>query len=196
MAVPGRGHGPAGMKMAEEVHTETQVAHGEGAHSGGFPPFDTSTFGSQLLWLAITFGLLYYLMAKVALPRIAGILEDRRDRIEGDREEALRLKEETDNAIAAYEQALAEARKKAHGIAQANRDKLSADVAEKRAAVEADLGEKLAEAEARIREIKAAALGQVGEIATEATSEIVEALGGGDASAADVADAVKQSMAK
>ncbi|MEZ5841175.1 MAG: F0F1 ATP synthase subunit B [Hyphomicrobiales bacterium] len=182
--------------MAEEVHTETQVAHGEGAHSGGFPPFDSSTFGSQLLWLAITFGLLYYLMAKVALPRIAGILEDRRDRIEGDREEALRLKEETDAAIAAYEQALAEARAKAHGIAQATRDKLSAEVAEKRTAVEAELAGKLAEAETRIREIKATALGQVGEIAADATGEIVRALGGGDVAASEVTDAVNQSLGK
>ena len=59
-----------------------------------FPPFDSTTFASQLLWFAITFALLYYLMAKVALPRIAGILEDRRDRIASDLDLAERLKRE------------------------------------------------------------------------------------------------------
>lgn len=51
---------------------------------GTFPPFDGETYASQILWLAITFGLLYWIMSKVALPRLSGILEDRRDRIAGD----------------------------------------------------------------------------------------------------------------
>ena len=182
--------------MAEELHTETQVAHGEEAHSAGFPPFDSSTFGSQLLWLAISFGVLYYLMSKVALPRIAGILEDRRDRIEGDRAEAMRLKEETDDAIAAYEQAHAEARKKAHGIAQATKDKLSREVEAKRTEVEAELGEKLEAAETRVREIKAAALAQVGEIATDAAGEVVKALIGGKLTKKEIDDAVSESLTK
>ncbi len=178
--------------MAEQTHTETGVAHDEGG--GQFPPFDTSSFGSQLLWLAIFFGLLYYLMSKVALPRIAGILEDRRDRIEGDRAEAVRLKEETDEAIATYEQALGEARAKAGAIARSTRDSLAADVEAKRQAVEEELAEKLAAADARIRDIKAEALGQVSGIATEATEAVVTVLIGGKLAEKDVADAVAASL--
>ena len=59
----------------EGIIVETPEEH------ANFPPFDASTFASQLLWFAITFGVLYYLMAKVALPRLAGIIEGRRDRI-------------------------------------------------------------------------------------------------------------------
>ncbi len=181
--------------MAAETHnTEIQVPHGGEHAQGAFPPFDATTFPSQLLWLAITFGLFYYLMAKMVLPRIGGILEDRRDRIAGDLAEAERLKHETDAAIAAYEQALAEARKKAHGIAQTNRDKLAAEVAAKRTAAETDLAGKLSEAEERITTIKTAALAQVGEIATETTSALVEALLGKAPTKADTAKAVKASM--
>lgn len=149
-------------------------AHGE--HSNVFPPFDTEHFASQILWLAISFGLLYYLVSKVALPRIAGILEDRHDRIAWDRSEAERLKQESDDAVAAYERALAEAREKAHAIAKETTDKLSADVAAKRAVVEADLAGKLAAAEERIATIKAEALAEVGAIASETTSAIVSTL--------------------
>lgn len=178
----------------DTLNTETQVPHGGEQVSGLFPPFDSSTYPSQLLWLAITFGLFYYIMAKMVLPRIGGILEDRSDRIAGDLAEAERLKQETDAAIAAYEQALAVARNKAHGIAQTTRDKLSADVAAKRATAEGDLASKLREAEDRIFGIKTAALDQVGEIATETTSALVEILLGKAPSKADTAKAVKASL--
>ena len=111
--------------MASETNSEVGHAADSGA-GGSFPPFDSSTYGSQVLWLAITFGVLYYVMAKVALPRIGSILEVRSDRIEQDIAEAQRLKEDTDEAIASYEQALGDARSKAQGIAQTARDKAKA----------------------------------------------------------------------
>lgn len=181
--------------MATAATTGTEVpadAHG----SSGFPPFDPSGFASQLLWLAITFGLFYYLMAKVVLPRIGGILEVRSDRIAGDLDEAERLKRESDEAIAAYEQALAEARQNAHAIALETREKLSVDMDAKRAASEAELSVKLAEAEERIAGIKAQALEQVGDIATETTQEIVAVLIGGTVDQAEAAAAVRGTIDK
>ncbi len=161
---------------------------------GTFPPFDGTTYASQILWLAITFGLLYWIMSKVALPRISGILEDRRDRIAGDIAEANRLNEESNAAIAAYEQALAEARANAHKIAQETRDKLKSDVDARRAATESDLAAKLAEAETRIGDIKRAALDNVGEIATGTTSELVEALIGKAPTKTELTKAVDTAM--
>jgi F-type H+-transporting ATPase subunit b len=117
------------------------------AGGGVFPPFDQSTFASQLLWLAITFGLFYLLMSKVIVPRIGGILEHRRDRIAQDLDEANRLKEEADNAIAAYEQELADARKKASAIAEAAREKAKAAADAERVSTEAELNAKMADAE-------------------------------------------------
>ncbi len=179
--------------MASETNTETGVPAGE-AGGGAFPPFDTTTFPSQLLWLAITFGIFYYLMSKVALPRIASVLEDRRDRIEGDLAEAQRLKRETDEAIASYEQALAEARQKAHGIAQETRDKLHRSVEDKRVKAETDLAGRLEEAEGRIATIKAAALDQVSGIASETAEVVVDTLVGNVASKDEIAGAVQETM--
>lgn len=170
-----------------EAHTEGGAAHpGEGT----FPPFDPTHFASQLLWLAITFGLFYIFLKRVILPRIGSILDVRSDRIAQDLEQAARMKGEADAAVAAYEQELAEARGKAGTIAQQARDSAKAEAESRRKAIEAELEKKLGAAETRIAEIKSAAMKEVGTIAVETAQTIVEELVGGKVSKADVAAAV------
>jgi len=176
--------------MAENVHTTAEVQH-QGGHSGVFPPFDSSTFASQILWLAITFGLFYVLMAKVALPRIGGILETRHEKIGRDLEEANRLKAESEAAGAAYEASLAEARKKAQDIASQTRATLAASVDAKRHEAETALSAKIADAETRISEIKAKALGEVDGIAVETTEALVSSLIGDGVGRDEVVAAVQ-----
>jgi F-type H+-transporting ATPase subunit b len=164
---------------AEDTHATTE-AHGaaDAEHSEVFPPFDPASFGGQLLWLAICFVFLYVVMSRAALPRIGSILESRRVRIEGDLKEAERLRQETERAAAAYEQALADARANAHKIAEETRASIKADIDGKRADVEADLGKRVADAEARIATTKTAALGNVDSIAAETAAALVEKLSG------------------
>ncbi|MDD7911255.1 MULTISPECIES: F0F1 ATP synthase subunit B [Pseudovibrio] len=184
------------MSNTQGEHTTGTLVATE-AHGGGsnFPPFDSTTYPSQLLWLAITFGVFYWIMSKVVLPRIGGILEDRRDRIAGDMAEAGRLKQETDDAIASYEKALADARKKANTMANDAREKLKAETEAARAAAEAKLAAQLAESEQSISKIKADSLAQVGDIAADTTGELVKALIGGRAPAkATVSKAVEKVM--
>ncbi len=106
-----------------------------------------------------------------------------------------RLKQDADNAIAAYEQELASARTKAASIAEAAREKGKGEADAERAAAEAALEGKLAEAEERIAAIKAKAMSDVGTIAEETTSAIVEQLLGTKADKADVTAAVKTANA-
>ena len=157
----------------------------------GFPPFDTSTYPSQLLWLAITFGIFYLFLKRVALPRIGGILEVRRDRIAQDLDHAARMKEEADAAVAAYEQELAEARTRAGQIGQSARDEAKAAAEVQRKRIEADLDAKLSTAEARISEIRDSAMRDIGTIAEETATAIVQELGGGRVDQASIAAAVK-----
>lgn len=174
-----------------DTHATTEAHGGEEHGSGVFPPFDPATFPSQLLWLAITFGALYLLMSKVALPRIGGILENRKGIIDADLAAADASRQQTDAAIAAYEKALAEAKAKAQGIANENRDRIQADLAAKRGVVEADLTAKVTAAEQRIAVTKAEALTHVDEIATETARTVVTQLVG------DVpADSVRAAVAK
>jgi F-type H+-transporting ATPase subunit b len=176
---------PAAPAPAGEVHATTEHAEAP----VGFPPFDAATFASQFLWFAITFAVLYVVMSRVALPQIGSIIDKRKARIDGDLKEAERLKGETDKAIAAYETALAEARKNAHSIAEETRTSIKADLDGKRKVVEDDLSKKVAEAEARIGKTKDEALSRVGEIAADTAMALVTRLTG-EANAADVQAAV------
>jgi F-type H+-transporting ATPase subunit b len=158
------------------------------------PQLDYHDWAPQLVWLAISFAALYLIMARLALPRIATVLEERRDRIATDLDQAEQLKKQTEEAIAAYEQALAEARARAHAIAQETRDKLGAEVEAERAEVEATLAETLAEAEARIQASKDTALAHVDEVAAETAEMIVKQLVGGKVTKAEVKSAVGKAL--
>ncbi|NVK35091.1 MAG: F0F1 ATP synthase subunit B [Rhodobacteraceae bacterium] len=185
--------------MASQTHSPTDGTHEaidipQAEHGAGFPPFDANTFSSQILWLVITFGVFYWIMKNVVVPRLSGILEDRRDRIAGDLAEANRLKQETDEAIASYEQALADARAKAHGIASETRAKLKSGIESRREKAEADLAVKLSEAEAKITGMKNEALSQVEEIAGETTTELVKVLMGKAPTKTDLGKALKAAL--
>jgi F-type H+-transporting ATPase subunit b len=84
-----------------------------GEHGSKFPPFDSTYFASQLVWVAITFGALYLLMSRIALPRIGAILEHRRRHIADDLAQADELGGKSQAVLAAHEQALGQARGRA-----------------------------------------------------------------------------------
>ncbi|MDX6807338.1 F0F1 ATP synthase subunit B' [Terrihabitans rhizophilus] len=175
-----------GVEADAELHDE--------AHGGAFPPFESTFFVSQLIWLAITFGLLYFLLSRFVIPRISSVLEVRGDRIKSDLAEAQRLRSETDAAIASHEAALAAARASSQKIASETRAKVDADAAVQRKAVEADLAERLAAAERQIAASKAEAMLNVRTIAISATAAIVAQLSGQEPSASEVEPAVDASL--
>jgi F-type H+-transporting ATPase subunit b len=174
--------------------TAPAPATGAPAETGPFPPFDPTYFPSTLLWLAITFVALYFILSRLAIPRLNGILEGRSARIEGDIAAAERMKAESEATAARYEKALADARAGGAKIAEAARSKARAAADAKRVEIEASLNAKLVAAEAEIANIKQRALGEVGTIARDAAGAIVKALTGADVTAAEVGDAVTKSM--
>lgn len=159
--------------MATTAHTEAP-----GGHKGTFPPFDSHTFASQLVWLVITFVLLYVVLAKVALPRVGGIIAERQKRIDDDLAQANSFKTQSDSAIAAYEKALADARNRAQSIANDMREKQTAEAKSVRKKIEDQFNVKLADAEKTIAATKQAAMANVRGIATDAAKAIVERLTG------------------
>lgn len=191
--VVAQAHAPAPTAPAGHGTHEGSAGHapaGDHGQKGHFPPFDGSTFPSQLLWLVISFGLLYWLMSRVTLPRIGRILEERHDRIADDLEEAAKHKADSHAAQVAYEKALNEARAKANNIAGETRNRLAADADANRKSLEADLAAKLTAAEERIASTKSEALTHVRGIATDTTEAIVSALLGTKPTDGDVQQAV------
>lgn len=177
--------------VAGAVDVAADVADSLDEHkSGGLPQLNVQDFTPQLFWLAVTFVLLYWLMAKVALPRIGDVIEERRDRIQRDLAAAERLKGDTEKALAGYEKALADARASASGIARQTRDNLNAEVDKERKAVEDQLAKKLTDAEASIADTKTKALASVKDIAGDTVNAIVGALTGGSVGKDEVDRAV------
>jgi F-type H+-transporting ATPase subunit b len=161
--------------MANEsttAHTEAPGGHGV------FPPFDRETFPSQLFWLVVCFALLYLITARLVQPRVSGIIDGRKKQVAGDLAEASRFKTESEQAMATYEKALADARNRAQMIASETRDRLQAEAERNRKSLEGQLNARLAEAERQIASTKSAAMANVRGIATEAAAAIVTRLAG------------------
>ena len=154
------------------------------------PQLNPLDWAPQIIWLVITFSILYVLMKRVALPRIGSVIEARHARIAGDIEAADKLRRETQEAIAAYEQALAKAKARAQAIAREANNKLKDEMAAERAALDRDLAARSAEAEKRIHQAKTAALKDVNQVASETAAEIVRSLIGVAPSKPDVSAAV------
>lgn len=179
--------------MASTASTGTPT---DAPHAKVFPPLDVGTFAPQLVWLALTFALLYVMLKRVVLPRVGEVIEERSDRVKRDLAQAETLKAETAKALANYEQALSDARAQAGTIVKSMRDKLADEVGKERAKVDAQIAAKLAEAETRIAETKSRALASVGEIASEAAGTIVTRLIGAEPTKDEVKRALLQRAAE
>ncbi|HLH51124.1 MAG TPA: F0F1 ATP synthase subunit B' [Roseiarcus sp.] len=176
--------------MAQQpAATQTQMQQEAGGHEN-FPPFNVHTFPSQILWLAISFGALYVIMARVALPKLGGLIEARKGRIAKDLDDAAALQQKADAAAAAHEKTIAEARGKALAMAQEARDKLAAETAAKRKALEDELSVKLAAADQQIAATRAQAMSNVETIARDAAGAIFERILGRAPDAQAIAQAV------
>ncbi|WP_373086697.1 F0F1 ATP synthase subunit B' [Sneathiella sp.] len=158
------------------------------------PQLNIADFPPQLVWLAISFVILYFLMARVAIPRISDVLEGRQNRISSDLEEAERLNDDALNAKAEYEAALTSARAKAHGIVSELKSVMAKEQDASKAELDATLAQKSKAAEADINKAKETALEHVREIAADAAKSTVAKLVSLDVSDKDVNAAVNASI--
>lgn len=142
------------------------------------PQLEVSTYASQIFWLFVSFGVLYYLLSRKALPRIAEILEARADRIRADLDEAQRLRKEAEEAMTSYEQVMAKAQQDAQATLSAVQTKLQAESADKLAKLETKLAKQVAEAEERIAKAKSDALNELDEAALATAQAATERLAG------------------
>ncbi len=172
------------------AHTEAEGGH----HNGGFPPFDPSTFASQLVSLVIAFVALYLIVSRIALPKVGGVLEARQKAIDGDLAAAQKLKDESDAALKAYESELAAARARAQAIGTETREKLNAAADAERKTLEERLGAKLSEAEKTIAATRTSAMSNVRGIAADAAAAIVQQLTGTAPDANALSSAVDASL--
>jgi F-type H+-transporting ATPase subunit b len=156
------------------------------------PQFQPAFFSTQLVWLAITFVLLYFLMARVALPRIGAVIEEREHRINDNLRKAEMLQHEAEAAVAAYEKRMADARAKAQETVRQIREQMAAEAAERHEHLNQRLASEIADGEARIAEAREKAVASVRDMAVEVAAAAAARLIGGRIDEAAVAGAVDQ----
>ncbi len=158
------------------------------------PQLDVNTFLPQVVWLLITFTALFLVMWRVAVPRIADVLEARQKRIDDNLDKAADSRKEAEAALEAYEASLAESRAGAQALIAKATDKITAEAEERNARLSEELDQKIAASEAEIREAVAQAMESVPEVALEAVSAVIKRLIGEAAAEKDVAKAVTQAL--
>ena len=158
--------------MATNTSTATEAA------TPGMPQLDFSTFGNQIFWLVVTLVVIYLILSRVALPRIAGVLAERSGTISNDLDAAEELKAKAVAAEEAYNQALSDARAEAAKIVASTKADMKAELDAAIAKADAEISQKTAESEKVISEIRATALESVEEVAKNTAMALVSALGG------------------
>ncbi|MGD9615447.1 MAG: F0F1 ATP synthase subunit B' [Alphaproteobacteria bacterium] len=159
------------------------------------PQLNPESFPSQLFWLAVTFVVLYVLMAWVGIPRLSGVIEARRRRREDDLARAAEMQAEAEAANQEFQRAMAEARAQAQAVLKETSDRLAAEAAERQRMLAASLAEQVDEAERRIAATKQQALAEVRGIAVDVGRSVVEKLTGAAPNEAGVAAAVDRVLA-
>ena len=141
------------------------------------PQLEVAYYVPQLVWLAISFLLLYLLLSRIALPRIETVLEERKTRISGDLEGAREARLQSEKALERYEAEIAAAKARGQGTIRAGREKLEAELNGKRSSVEQQLAAKSAEAEEKVKSFLQRASGEIVSMTADAVGDIVKELG-------------------
>jgi F-type H+-transporting ATPase subunit b len=155
------------------------------------PQLQIGDFAPQLIWLAITFSILYIALSRYALPRVEQVLTERRSRLTGDLEQARAAQDLSQQAAAAYDAALADARAKAVAAIKAARERLDRELDAERARKEGQMSDRMASAERDIEQARERALVNVSAIAAETAGDIVRRVAGLDVSPDEVAEMLR-----
>ena len=171
--------------------TET-VEHGAEA-SAGMPQLDFSTFPNQIFWLIVTLVVIYFVLSRIALPRIGAVLAERSGTITNDIAAAEELKHKAVEAEAAYQQALADARAQASAIVAEAKADIQSELDAELKKADKKIAAKAAESEKAIAEIRDGSVKSVTEVAKDTAKELV-AVFGGNADAKTITAAVAARM--
>jgi F-type H+-transporting ATPase subunit b len=158
--------------------TTSAADAGQAAAGPGMPQLDFSNWGNQIFWLVITLIVIYFVLSRIALPRIASVLAERQGTITNDLAAAEDLKSKAHEAEAAYEKALIDARAEAQRIVAETKVGIQADLNAAIATADEEIAAKAAAGEKVIADIKANALDSIKVVANDTAKEIVTAMGG------------------
>ena len=157
---------------------DTAVEQGAEAGGAGMPQLNPDYFSNQIFWLLVTLVVIYFILSRIALPRIGAVLAERQGTITNDIAAAEELKLRAQEAEAAYDKALVDARTEAAKIVDDAKAEIQAELDVEMQKADAEIAAQTAESEKAIAEIQAGATDAVKAVAKDTAKEIVAAMGG------------------
>jgi F-type H+-transporting ATPase subunit b len=175
------------MAASETSTTGTIAEH----KSGGFPPFDVSTYPSQIFWLTVCFVFLLVVMWRVAVPKIGGVIAERRGRIQTELAKAEESRKQAERAAASYQAPILEARERARAASEQTRTQMQQEFERAKQSADTETQRKTTEAQERIAALQRQAKWHVTQAAEDAVVDIVNRLTGETVSRAEATAAVR-----
>ena len=148
-------------------------------------------FFSQLFWLLLVFGIIYFVIGRGMVPKIQSVVQAREDRIAADLAAAQKAREDAESLEEGYRQRMDASRSDAMKLAQDAKQEAAKDAEARLSKVDRQVGAKVAEAEERIRASVREAMSEIETVAAEAAQELVGKLTGSSVSSAEARQAVK-----
>lgn len=184
--------------MAEESVT-AELGEGTGlpetvAEAPGMPQLDFSSFPNQIFWLIVTLAVIYFVLSRIALPRIASVLAERQGTITNDIAAAEDMKQKAVEAEEAYNKALADARVEASKIVADTKAEIQKDLDVAIAEADAEIGARATEGEKAIAAIRASSKDDAATVAKDIAKDIVAAIAPGKIDAKSITAAVTAKM--
>jgi len=146
------------------------------AESGGMPQLNPEFWVSQIFWLTLTFGILYFVLSKLILPKISDNLESRKSQILENIEAAEKQRESSEAKLKQYEEIVSKSKIEAKNIFNQAREKALKDIGSKRKVLDEQIDEEVGKAEKEIKTLQRGAADKINKIAIDTSSELIQKL--------------------
>lgn len=154
-----------------------------------------ATWASQLFWLVLTFGTVFFVVGRGMLPKVQKTIDARDQSLAADLAAASKARDEADKAEEAWRLRDQANREKAQALVAEARQSAANASAETLAAAHAEQAQRVAAGEAEIRAATTRALAEIEAVAAEAAQEIVARVSGAQVSPDEARNAVQAAMA-
>ena len=168
----------------------------QSGESGGMPQLNPEFWVSQIVWLVLTFGILYIVLSKLILPKISDNLESRKSQILENIETAETQREESEKKLKEFEKIVLESKIEAKNYFNQARQKILEDISNKRVALEKDIDNEISAVEQEVNNLKITSSEKIKKIAIETSSELIKQLIGEEANNSSISAIVEEQSRK
>ena len=172
------------------------VNNAQSAESGGMPQLNPEFWVSQIVWLVLTFGILYIVLSKLILPKISDNLESRKSQILENIETAETQREESEKKLREFEKIILDSKLEAKNHFNEIRQRALEDINNKRSELEKEIDKEIDAAEEEINNLKINSNEKIKNIAVETSSELIKQLIGEEVNNSSISAIVDEQSKK